>query len=207
MTDFGPADKISLSAWQRHSRETWKAILDMRHNLSEHVKMPSPDELLAEGPDPGVVMGKLTEAILQALKDAEAAQALVVERAELAIQKHYECLMGAPPALLSAIRALAPDFGVAALAALRARAENAEELAGFLGMGNEGLNTQLSEETARRAKAERERDDALTRLTANEAQAEALTSLLERAVVRVPPAFHSLRAEIRAALASAGGAE
>lgn len=38
-------------------------------------------------------------------------------------------------------------------------------------------------------------------LAAAKAQVGALTPLLERAVVRVPPAFHALRAEIRAALA------
>jgi hypothetical protein len=49
--------------------------------------------------------------LAQARADAQAAVALVVERAILSVQSHYGCLMGAPPALISAIRAIADTDG------------------------------------------------------------------------------------------------
>ena len=49
--------------------------------------------------------------LAQARADTQAAVALVVERAILSVQSHYGCLMGAPPALISAIRAIADTDG------------------------------------------------------------------------------------------------
>jgi hypothetical protein len=102
---------------------------------------------------------------LARLEDAEAAQALVVERAAEAVDAEWRRKVGLNCTEVCAIiRALAPASGVAALAALRAQRDAAQDL---LAAAEQARVDNLN-------RLDAERDDALTRLAAAEAQVGAL---------------------------------
>lgn len=149
--------------------------------------------LAAAAPD----LARTCLALMAQLEDAEAAQALVLERAGIAVANteigFHDGISGDwrpmdGPSIISAccaaIRALAPASGVAALAELRAErdllradrdsaarmwqaAEKEKEAA--VARSREA-SQMLAIETNHAAQAEAERDDALTRLAAAEAQ-------------------------------------
>jgi hypothetical protein len=117
---------------------------------------------------------------LARLEDAEAAQALVVERAAAKAREwagnYSPGSDGRNTFVMYAewIEALADPSGVAALAALRAERDElfaSRERRGRIGLS---LARQRNEQRSRAKKAEAERDDALTRLAAAEAQVGAL---------------------------------
>lgn len=147
---------------------------------------------------------------LARLEDAEAAQALVVERAVEAAYEadSLEIFLHGANGIAERIRAFAQASGVKALAALRARErESVMQALASMGQAQDAYEAQL--------KAEAERDDALARLAAAEGRVAALTPLLEQVGARLGAArqtgtlntgWHDLEAAIRAALASAEAA-
>lgn len=132
-----------------------------------------------------------TLALMARLEDAEAAQALVVERAAAICQENADKARKqgrgdfiAHETDAENIRALADPSGVAALAALRAERRMIVSHATMGGTDGEGLSvneisvriTELRNSLYKKATAER--DDALTRLAAAEAQVVALREAL-----------------------------
>jgi len=65
------ADKIN-AMWKQNSKDTWSAICATRNDLNEHIKMPSLESDLLQGPEDSVFFAVVVEAVVAGLSQARA---------------------------------------------------------------------------------------------------------------------------------------
>lgn len=164
---------------------------DEIEKLLAGVNRPEPGQLdYCAIADAALDLARTCLSLMAQLEDAKAAQALVVERAERAARQHisrvqinepiwHEGQDWAADRIARAIRDLAPDDGVEALAALRDQvARSANDIEGFQELARENMR-QWGVATSRAERAEAEAADLRARLAAAEAQVGALTATIE----------------------------
>lgn len=65
--------------WQQNGRDTWAAMQAMHNNINEHLPMPSMESDLLQGPENSVFCATVAEAVIAALTEARAREAVAWE--------------------------------------------------------------------------------------------------------------------------------